>query len=237
VDKRGETLRRAEFSHNQLNIWRTASGRAANPRQFLSIFKVRQARHEIALSMPPSHHDSPHIIQIDSLGVRPPSSVWRRGGMWNPSDVDSEASQPVRLSAGSGEGFMSDLEAACRLLGTMHLRCSLFMIRPSGIPVRTAVGRLVPKLEAFGPVGILANGDIAFLHLDRCLIQERGDSMIEAQVKHTIDEALVPGRAARVLSLHYWTDELADPSDLLRRVEDGLSRAGEHIYRLVASVP
>jgi hypothetical protein len=156
--------------------------------------------------------------------------------MRNPSN-DSEASQPIRLSAGSGEGFMSDLEAACRLLGTMHLRCSLFMVRPAGISVRVAVGRLVPRLEAFGPVGILANGDIAFLHLDRCLIQERGDATIEAQVKRVIEDALAPGRAARVLSLHYWTDELADPADLLRRVEDGLSRVGERDHHWATSVP
>jgi hypothetical protein len=157
--------------------------------------------------------------------------------MWNPSDADNAALQPVRLSAGSGEGFMSDLEAACRLLGTMHLRCSLFMVRPAGIAVRTAVGRLVPRLEAFGPVGILANGEIGFLHLDRCLIQARGDAMIEAQVKRTIEDALVPGRPQRILALHYWTDELADPGDLLRRVEDGLSRVGERDEQWAASVP
>jgi hypothetical protein len=157
--------------------------------------------------------------------------------MRNPSDVDNSASQPFRLSAGSGEGFMSDLQAACRLLGSMHLRCSLFMIRPKGIPVRSAMAKLVPRLEAFGPLGILANGHIAFLHLDRCLIQARGDSMIESQVNRIIDDALMPGRAERVLSLHYWTDELADADDLLRRVEDGLSRVGERDHRWAASVP
>jgi hypothetical protein len=156
--------------------------------------------------------------------------------MWKPSDIDDVASQPVRLSAGSGEGFMSDFEAACRLLGSMHLRCSLFMIRPAGISVRTAVGRLVPRLEALGPVGILTNGEIAFLHLDRCLIQERGDALVEAQVNSVIDDGLAPGSAERVLALHYWTDELLEPADLLRRVED-MSRAGARANRWVASVP
>lgn len=155
--------------------------------------------------------------------------------MRNPSDIDDTAPQPVRLSAGSGEGFMSDFEVACRLLGSMHLRCSLFMIRPTGVSVRTAVSRLVPSLEAFGPVGILANGEIGFLHLDRCLIQERGDALIEAQVNRVIDDALAPGTAERVLTLHYWTDELSEPSDLLWRLED--SQAGARMSRWVASAP
>ena len=153
--------------------------------------------------------------------------------MWSSSGEGP--SQPVRLSAGSGEGFMSDLEAACRLLASMHLRCSLFMIRPAGISVRTAVSRLVPRLEAFGPVGILANGEIGFLHLDRCLVQEKGDEMIAAQVTRHVADALAPGTAERVETLHYWTDELVEPDDLLRRLEDGLSRARPE--RWVASLP
>ncbi|MGE5539391.1 MAG: hypothetical protein ACM30I_12300 [Gemmatimonas sp.] len=126
---------------------------------------------------------------------------------------------------------MSDLEAACRLLGSMHLRCSLFMVRPAGVSVRAAVSRLVPRLEAFGPVGILANGDIGFLHLDRCLIQERGDDMIAAQVGRHIVEALAPGTPERIQTLHYWTDELVEPADLMRRLEDGMSRAGARTNR------
>jgi hypothetical protein len=153
--------------------------------------------------------------------------------MWNPSD--ESPSPPVRLSAGSGEGFMSDLEAACRLLGSMHLRCSLFMIRPAGISVRTAVGRLVPRLEAFGPIGILENGEIGFLHLDRCLVQERGDDMIGAQVVRHVADALAPGSAERILTLHYWTDELNEPCDLLDRLEDGVSRGNARSHRWVAS--
>jgi hypothetical protein len=156
--------------------------------------------------------------------------------MWNPSDIDDVDAPVVRLSAGSGEGFMSDLAAACRLLGNMHLRCSLFMIRPARMSVRSAVSRLVPRLEAFGPVGILANGEIGFLHLDRCLIQERGDHRIESEVHRIIDEGLAPIGAGRVLALHYWTDELVEPRDLLRRVEDGLTRAGERASRWAASM-
>jgi hypothetical protein len=156
--------------------------------------------------------------------------------MWNSSD-DQVPPQPVRLSAGSGEGFMSDLTAACRLLRSMHLRCSLFMVRPTGISVRTAVSRLVPRLEAYGPIGIVANDEIGFLHLDRCLIQEKGDDMIADHVSRHVSDALAPGTAERVLTLHYWTDELVEPGDLLRRLEESASRSRARTRRWVASVP
>jgi hypothetical protein len=118
------------------------------------------------------------------------------------------------------ELFMIDLESACRRLGSTRLRCSLFSVRPQGIPMRTALARLAARFETLGPVGTLADDQIGFLLLDRGHSSERDDAAVAAAIEHQMAEALAPGSVKRCVALHYWADEISGTEDLVRRLED-----------------
>lgn len=118
------------------------------------------------------------------------------------------------------ELFMIDLESACRRLGSTRLRCSLFSIRPQGLPMRTALARLVSRFETLGPVGALGGDHIGFLLLDRGHSSERDDDAVAASIQRQVMAALAPGSVKRFVALHYWADEISGTEDLVRRLED-----------------
>jgi hypothetical protein len=118
------------------------------------------------------------------------------------------------------ELFMIDLESACRRLGSTRLRCSLFAIRPQGIPVRAALARLIARFETLGPVGALDDNQIGFLLLDRGHSSERDDDVVATAIQRQTAGALAPGSVKRFVALHYWADEISGTEDLVRRLED-----------------
>ena len=120
----------------------------------------------------------------------------------------------------SEQGFLGNLSSACRMLRSTRLRCSLFGVTPLGMSARSAAARLASRLGSYGLVGILPGGKIGFLHLDRCLVSEKGDEAITARVRRQVTEVLGAGSVKRIVALHYWTDEMTGSDDLLQKLED-----------------
>lgn len=131
---------------------------------------------------------------------------------------------PVPLAlpspASDAEQFLADIASACRQLGSTRLRCSLFSVRPIGIAMRIALTRLTARFEKLGPVGILADGRIGFLLLDRGHSSEHDDDAFAALIRQQTLSALAPGSAKHFVVLHYWADEVSDADDLVWRLED-----------------
>lgn len=147
------------------------------------------------------------------------------------------APMPLMLPspAGDAEQFMADLASACRYLGSTRLRCSLFSVRATGIAPRTALARLASRFEKLGPVGMLSDGHIGFLLLDRGHSSERDDAAVAALIHRQVSDAVAPGRLRRLVALHYWADEISGADDLVCRLED---RAFRHsVERAPASAP
>lgn len=124
------------------------------------------------------------------------------------------------------EPFFDNVSVACRLLRTMHLRLSVFAVRPVEMSARCAAARLTSALGAYGLIGTLPRGRVGFLHLDRCRVSERGDEAVGTFVRERIDDALGMGWTRRLAALHYWTDEMPDPGDLLARLDEKTGEAG-----------
>ena len=143
----------------------------------------------------------------------------------------------AHLSDRSEEPFFGNVSAACRLLRSMHLRLSVFVVRPVGISTRSVAARLTDALGAYGLIGTLPRGRVGFLHLDRCRISEKGDEAVGAFVRERIDDALGTGWTRRLGVLHYWTDEMPEPDDLLARLDEeaGEARAFQPVVTSVVA--
>lgn len=119
-----------------------------------------------------------------------------------------------------GADFISELGEVSRQLGMTRLRCSLFAIRVGRKDMASALGRLKIRFERFGVVGVLDNGQIGFLYLDRCCTSERDDAAVSQYIRSQVAEVLKPDSLKGFVALHYWTDEVASVDDLVRRIED-----------------
>lgn len=140
--------------------------------------------------------------------------------------------QVAHLPNCSEEPFFDNVAAACRLLRSMHLRLSVFVVRPVGMSTRAAAARLTGALGAYGLIGTLPHGRVGFLHLDRCRVSDRGDEAVGTFVRGRVDDALGTGWTRRLTALHYWTDEMPDPDDLLTWLDE---EAGAGTFELVAT--
>jgi hypothetical protein len=125
----------------------------------------------------------------------------------------------THLQDQSEESFIGNVSVACRLLRSMRLRCSLFAIYPLGMSARSAAARLTNRFGIYGLVGILPRGRVGFLHLDRCLISEKGDEAVTAFVRGQAAEALGAGRTKHIAAFHYWTDETTEPEDIFQQLD------------------
>jgi hypothetical protein len=127
----------------------------------------------------------------------------------------------------NGADFISELGEVSRQLGLTRLRCSLFAIRIGRSDVVDALRRLKLNLERFGIIGVLENGQIGFLYLDRCCTSEQDDAALAHRIRNQVVEALKPDSLKGFVALHYWTDEVASVNDLVCRIEDRAFRRAE----------
>jgi hypothetical protein len=120
----------------------------------------------------------------------------------------------------SSDDFIAELAEVSRQLGMTSLRCSLFAIRVARKDAANALRRLKNRFERFGAVGMLDNGQIGFLYLDRCCLPERDDAAITDSIRQQVADALEADSLKGFVALHYWTDEVSTTDDLVRRLED-----------------